>query len=131
MSSGLQIVVVGARGLAQLRVLLGALFDANVHQIRARGGVPPIKQTGIRYQREPRGQERWQTVTELLRSKIGDCEDLAAYEAARLRVAGVNARPEILPQGRQPDGRMLYHAVVVLPGGRIYDVCPALGMKRP
>ena len=110
--------------------LLAALVAANREQAKARGGFPPIIDTSVRYRREPVGQERWQTADELLRSGVGDCEDLAAYEAARLLQLGVKAEAIVMPQGRQPSGRMLYHAVVRLPGGRLWDPSLRLGMPR-
>jgi transglutaminase-like putative cysteine protease len=125
------IVVVGARGHAALAALLSALVTANKEQGRARGGLPALIHTNVRYRREPAGTERWQTANELLTTLRGDCEDLAAYEAARLQLLGVQAEAVIMPQGRQPSGRMLYHVVVVLPGGRHWDPSARLGMPVP
>lgn len=125
-----QIVVVGARGHAALTALLDALTTANREIAKRRGGLPALIHTSVRYAREPRGQERWQTAEELLRSLRGDCEDLAAYEAARLQHLGLNARAFIEPQGRTRGGGILYHAQVMLPGGRIWDPSARLGMPK-
>lgn len=128
MDHGPQIVVIGARGHAALTALLNALTTANLEIAKRRGGLPPLIETRVRYQREPRGQERWQTADELLRTMRGDCEDLAAYEAARLQFLGMPARAFIEPQGRNRWGGVLYHAQVMLPGGRIWDPSKRLGM---
>jgi hypothetical protein len=88
--------------------------------------LPPMERSGIRYERERRGNlqpEKWQIPTTLLRSKRGDCEDIAMYEAVRLSQAGIRATVIL-----QPQGAGLFHAVVQLPNGKIYDPCLGVGM---
>lgn len=86
----------------------------------------PILQTGVRYEREKlkKGQpEHWQVADTLLRSKRGDCEDIACYEVARLQLMGIKATPLL---EHQIGG--FYHCIVQLPNGEPYDPCLGLGM---
>lgn len=54
---------------------------------------PRLYQAGVRYRAEPRGQENWLDAIQVLTVKFADCEDLASYRAAELRVRdGVQAR---------------------------------------
>lgn len=96
-------------------------------QANIRGRVlPPVVKSGIRYKRETRRQgdpENWQLPLTLLRTKRGDCEDIATYECVRLRAAGFNCSVLL-----QAQGGGLYHAVVVLPNGKVYDPCLGVGM---
>ncbi|NIP95456.1 MAG: hypothetical protein GWO24_19240 [Akkermansiaceae bacterium] len=81
-------------------------------------------ESGVRYRRDPAGQEPWRTIPEILERKGGDCEDLACWYAAELRMRGIRAHA--VPQTR--DGNM-WHIVVRLPDGRIVDPSKALGME--
>jgi hypothetical protein len=100
---------------------------AAVAQLRAaaRAGrpLPPIYASGVRYMRaDP--HERWQTPMETLRRGGGDCEDLAMWRAAELRVNGERARVV----WRRTGPRVL-HAVVQRGHGRIEDPSRRLGMR--
>lgn len=79
------------------------------------GGFPRLYDSGIVYRREVNA-ESWQNATELLRSGEGDCEDLAAYRAAELRMEGEPARLVI-----EKTRRGSYHAVVLRADGTIED----------
>ena len=108
--------------LPELYRLISLLVSENERQFRSGVVKPrPLLGSRIRYQRE-RGREHWQTAAELQRSLRGDCEDLAAYEVARLRVAGVRAAVTL--EGTSAG----YHAVCTLPDGRTWDPSLALGM---
>lgn len=51
--------------------------------------LPALYDSGIVYRREPKGREWWESAADLLGIAAdfqGDCEDLAAYRAAELRV---------------------------------------------
>jgi transglutaminase-like putative cysteine protease len=107
----------GAQVLAELY-----LVAPNVRLIKA-GRLPRLYDSGVRYAREPVGKERWQSATELLRSRRGDCEDLAGYLAAEIRVYdGLPARVLIVPNTMGG-----YHAVCSV-NGRIEDPSRKLGM---
>ncbi len=72
-----------AEGLVRLNVWYIETALANGIEL------PALYDSGIRYQREPRGEEWWESaadVRSLASSRSGDCEDLAAYRAAELRV---------------------------------------------
>jgi len=86
---------------------------------------PKLYSAGIRYQRERVGRENWQTVAELYKSKVGDCEDLAAARAAELRMQGIPARAVAVRTGARS-----YHALVRWPDGSIEDPSRILGMGK-
>lgn len=114
---------IDAEGIEELEALLEGLVRLNLSQLR-RGLCPPLYQAGVRYQREPRGSEKWQTAVGCFRSKRADCEDLAAYLAASYRLVGVDAVARV--RQIRPG---LKHVVVELPNGTIEDPSKRLGMK--
>lgn len=82
---------------------------------------PSLYASGIRYRREPRGREWWETAADALgvvADRAGDCEDLAAYRAAELRVfeGDPDARVRII---RTPRGS--FHAIVEHGDGTLED----------
>lgn len=78
-----------------------------------------------RYKREPRGREEWLHAAQVAKRGTGDCEDLAAYRAAELRVReGEPARVQVIRTGART-----LHAVVERADGSIEDVAKALGMR--
>jgi len=78
-----------------------------------------------RYKREPRGREEWLHAKLVAERGTGDCEDLAAYRAAELRVReGEPARVQVIRTGART-----LHAVVERADGSIEDVARALGMR--
>jgi hypothetical protein len=103
-----------------LEGLLEGVTTAN-HILLSRGGFPLLYRSGVRYRREP--TERWLLVPGILRRGWDDCEGLASWRAAELRIYGVPARVGIVP-GRAAK----WHAVVVLPEGGIEDPSRKLGM---
>lgn len=110
-----------------LLVLLEELVTDDYLYFLAHPYEPHIYQTGTRYQLEKRGQERWQGSRRLRRKKRGDCEDLAADLAGWLRARkGIWAEAGLI---RLSNGQeSWYHAVTVLPDGRVIDPSKALGM---
>lgn len=102
-----------AEGLVQLNVVLMA--------IAAERGLilPPLYGSGVRYRREPKGREWWESSQDILgiaANRTGDCEDLAAYRAAELRLEGENARVVIITNSRGN-----FHAVVEREDGTLED----------
>jgi hypothetical protein len=82
---------------------------------------PSLYESGIRYRREPPGEEWWENAADALgvvADRSGDCEDLSAYRAAELRVfeGDPDARVRII---RTPRGT--FHAVVEHGDGTIED----------
>jgi hypothetical protein len=85
--------------------------------------LPPIYAAGIRYmRRDP--DEVWQLPSETMARGGGDCEDLAAWRAAELRIAGEPARVVVT---RSAPG--VLHAVVRRAHGAIEDPSRRLGMR--
>lgn len=80
----------------------------------------------VRYQREPSGYEDWNLASIMQRLRYGDCEDIAAWEAAGFRYRGDDDGARVMLYRTGP---RLYHAVCELSSGEIVDSCPALGMK--
>lgn len=78
-----------------------------------------------RYRREPPGREVWKHAALVVRDGLGDCEDLAAYRAAELRVRdGEAATVDVIRTGPRT-----LHAVVRRADGEVEDVAKKLGMK--
>lgn len=118
--------------------------------------IPPLYLSGVRYREEPPGHEDWIDAPGVLQQGHADCEDLAAWRAAELRVAGrmdptgrlaalgyCDVEPVIkwqwiprellerqgYPKDKLPrDGVWLVHCVVRWPDGRIEDPSKILGM---
>ena len=116
------VAAVRAHGIDELEALLEGLVRMDLVQLR-RGMVPPLYQSGVRYRREPRKREDWQTAAETYARRYGDCEDLAAYRAADLRLAGIEARAIVYQAAPG-----LKHVVVEYPDGRREDPSKRLGM---
>ena len=103
----------------ELDIMLFALYSANCDQLRAFPGLPMLYESGVIYQREEEGQEDWQDIRSTLEYGYGDCEDLACWRAAELRVKGIggrkiNAHP-FLRYRRIMPGRLMYHVMVEWP----------------
>lgn len=95
----------------------------------ADGGVegepaPRLYDSGVRYERE-RGSERWLVPSQVLELGVGDCEDLAAWRAAELRVSGED--PAALARVVRA-GPRTWHAIVERGDGTIEDPSRLLGM---
>lgn len=110
-----------------------AAFDAALEgltrvdeRLLATGKFPPLYSAGVVYRTEPR--EVWRHVADVYTEGWGDCEDLAAWRAAELRVSGQDPDARV---GTYRSGRRRYHAVVVLGDGSIEDPSRRLGMKAP
>ncbi len=113
-------------GLA-LKPILEALTTVNVLFLTTHH-VPPLYQSGVRYQNEPRQwkNEHFDTVPVVLKRGWGDCDDLAPWRCAELRHQGERARIRIQWK-RLPEGK-LFHIVVRRENGTIEDPSRILGM---
>lgn len=105
----------GAEGLTLVNVELMRIAYARGLEL------PPLYESGIVYRKEPPGREWWETAADLLSiasHRSGDCEDLAAYRAAELRVfeGDPDARVVVLPTPRGS-----FHAVVKHGDGTLED----------
>lgn len=135
-----RMVWAGAEGAAKAPRALAFMLDmltrwnAELMRDRAASGqpVPSVYAAGVRYQRENYAgvhPEDWRDCLEVIRRGGGDCEDLAAYRAAELRVSGdQNARCMFIERAR-PDGGRLFHIVVMRGDGTLEDPSRALGMN--
>lgn len=85
---------------------------------------PRLYESGARYRKEK--EDTWRHADDVLCSGWGDCEDLAAWRAAELRVSGEDpdARVYVYRSGPQR-----FHAVVARGNGRIEDPSIILGMR--
>lgn len=105
--------------------------------------IPPLYASGIVYREEAPGREDWLDVGAMLRQGHADCEDLAAYRAAELRVAGFDVEPVIkyqwiprevmlaqgYPANKLPGrGVWMVHCCVRWPDGTVEDPSKILGM---
>lgn len=133
-------IVLPLRGPAGLQLALDVLTDLNALTLAHNDRIPPIYASGVRYAREsalmgdglevaaldPRSgtvEERFSHLARVLEIGAGDCDDLASWRAAELRVRhGIDARATPVPS----DGG--YHVVVRYPDGRIEDPSAILGM---
>jgi len=112
-----------ADGIEEIEALLEGLVRLDLSQLR-RGLVPPLYSSRVRYRREERGREDWQSAKRCVELGFADCEDLSAYLAASYRLAGVEARA-IVKQVRPG----LKHCLTLLPDGTVEDPSKRLGMK--
>lgn len=109
------------------RVAMMALLEgltALNYVFLSRFDVPPLYKSGVRYRREQPGREQWLTIPEVLDEGFGDCEDLAAWRAAEIRLKGLPAFVRVVRSGRRS-----FHAIVQRPDGTIEDPSKVLGMK--
>lgn len=121
-----------------LQISLWALIDWDRFYLawnREQGTpIPSIYQAGVRYIREPEGQEEWLDIGEIIARHGGDCEELAAWRVAELREQGIDARPAwrhrrvSTPSGKEAS---LYHILCWIPGTGFDDPSQRLGMGGP
>lgn len=117
---------------AALDAALEGLVRLDLQIIRAAkaAGRPirPLYKSGVRWQPDKskgKPSETWDTIDIVRARGYGDCEDLAAWRAAELRAAGVNARA-VVKRSNTPG--VAWHAIVQLPDGKLLDPSAKLGM---
>lgn len=115
-------------GRDPLNAALAALQTLNELWLRAHPSAPGLYESGVWYQPET-ASEDWLTVPDILRyayaGRGADCEDLAAWRAAELRVSGADPGARAVAYQSGPS---LWHAVVMLGSGEVEDPSLALGM---
>lgn len=115
-------------GHQALHIMLEALMAIDCLYLLGHPECPGIYDGQVRYQVEPPGEEDWQDVPTCLKLGYGDCEDLACWRAAELRIRHkIPAKPIFLWRSL-PDGGQMYHIQVMTPSG-IEDPSRRLGMK--
>lgn len=105
---------------------LVALGVAELGEHEASGTpLPSLYESGARYERE-HGTENWLLPSQVIAAGRGDCEDLAAYRAAELRVSGEDpdASAHVIRSGPRT-----WHAVVARGDGTTEDPSRRLGMN--
>lgn len=111
----------------QVTVLVRALTALNMLYLRAHPHAPLMHQSGVVYRTQPGGCERFKTIPAILAAGNADCDQLAPWRAAELRVRyGIKAMPEVRRMSER-----LWHVYVRYPDGRVEDVSARLGMPVP
>lgn len=110
-----------------LDILLECLTLLDLHWLHSNPDTPLLYESGVFYQREPDGQENWLTVPYVIEQGFGDCEDLACWRAAELRLQGIVARP-FASKVVNSDGTVQFHARVRLGNNAVEDPSRRLGM---
>lgn len=92
------------------------------------GVVPTAREAiagGVKWRPEPPGDEHFDAATTVMQRGHGDCDDLASWHSASLRVTGEDpgATTQVVPSG--PNA---WHAVTVRSDGAIDDPSAAAGM---
>lgn len=110
-----------------LQALVEVVEGLNVDFLRANPRTPWLYRSGVRYAPElPEERETFATIPAVLERRTGDCDDLAPWRSAELRVrCGVPAKAVVLQI--RPG---LWH-VVVRVGNVFEDPSRALGMRGP
>lgn len=110
-----------------LNVLVRALCALDVLYLRAHPQTPLLKSSGVVYRTQPHGCERFKTVPDVIAAGSGDCDQLAPWRAAELRVRhGIKALPEVKRMSAN-----LWHVYVRMPDGSVEDISAHLGMPVP
>lgn len=110
-----------------LNVLVRSLCALDVLYLRAHPRTPLLKASGVVYKTQPHGCERFKTIPNVIAAGNGDCDQLAPWRAAELRVRhGVKAMPEVKRMGEN-----LWHVYVRMPDGSVEDISAHLGMPVP
>lgn len=116
-----------------LGLLLDALILANVRYLQVRPQTPNLYESGVRYLTEPDNVDEWQDIPDTLARMHGDCEDLASWRVAELKVRGGEPTAthaisvDLLPNA---SGRLVttFHICVMRANGKIEDPSRRLGM---
>lgn len=110
-----------------LNIFVRALCAYNVLWLKQHPNTPDVYASGVRYKTQPGGCERFLPIPYVLAAGSGDCDQLAPWRAAELRVRhGIKAMPEVV---KMHDA--LYHVFVRHPDGKAEDVSAHLGMSVP
>lgn len=110
-----------------LNIFVRALCAYDVLWLRRHPKTPDLYKSGVHYAQQPYGVEKFKPIPLILQAGEADCDQLAPWRAAELRVRhGIKALPEVRKMSEN-----LYHVFVRLPDGRVEDTSARLGMKIP
>lgn len=122
-----------------IRPLLEAQVMNNMLYLRLHKNVAPLYSSGVRYENEPNysfdGEplEEFALIPFVIERGCGDCDDLAPWRCAELRLHGENAAIRVQWQRQKLSngqlGRKYFHIVVRRGNGDIEDPSDKLGMK--
>jgi hypothetical protein len=112
---------------AVLRLMMEALVAANVAYLNEHPDTPRLYESGVRYEAEPDDEDDWNDIPATLALGVGDCEDLAAWRIAELRIAG-EPRASSRVMVWQIGPRVTYHVAVRRGDGQVEDPSRELGM---
>lgn len=131
-------------GAEYLKIFLRALVESNMLYLRNHPDTPDLYTFGragtVRYQRElpfydehlskQVQPEEWQIIPEIIATGEGDCEDLASWRVAELRVKYRRNDVQVFRRRRElPNGIQLFHILVRYQDGRLEDPSRILGMR--
>lgn len=118
-------------GAATFSAALEGLTALDEQLLRDHPELPALADSGVVYDKSP--TSKWRTVVDILNGDKGpklkaDCEALAPWRAAELRVSGEDPAAHVLVY---PSGTSKFHAIVMRGDGTLEDPSLALGMKGP
>ena len=114
-----------------MRFLLEALTMSNIAYLLDNPQTPDLYRSGVHYLEEPPGRDEWQDIPDTLERGNGDCEDLACWRVAELRVKyGQRRARRGISVSRLPRGGLLYHIMVLHENGAVEDPSRILGMNH-
>jgi hypothetical protein len=111
--------------------LLELLTRQNIRVMQC-GNIPPLYLSGVRWKEQPRRGnifETFKTIPSILKKGVADCDQLAPWRMAEIRMSGEPAR-FWLPRFDRPQGP-LYHVLILRPfpgGWYVEDPSQVLGM---
>lgn len=111
-----------------LELLLEALIESNMAYLRTCPSIPRLYESGVVYVEEPEDRDHWQDIPETLGVGEGDCEDLACWRIAELRVRDDEAAQPFISKAVVGD-KTIYHIAVRRVDGPIEDPSRMLGMR--
>lgn len=104
----------------EITAALEGLVAQNLEQIRvaelAGRPYPPLYASDVRYRREPKGRERWDSIEVVFANGEGDCEDLSCTRTAQLQCDGEPARAICVRTSRKT-----FHILVQRATGELED----------
>ena len=117
-----------------LQFLLEALTMADVAFLLDNPNTPDLYASGVRYLQEPDGRDEWQDIPDTIARQSGDCEDLACWRVAELRVRyGEPKATRAISVSTLLDARghpvTMYHITVLRQNGDTEDPSRKLGMR--
>lgn len=112
-----------------INALLRALVICDEVWLRQHPECPLLYESGVRYVEEPPLEEWFADIPTVLTRGFGDCDDLAAWRCAELRVRFHTPAEVYTLRQVSPEGATLYHVQVTSPLTGAEDPSSMLGMN--